>query len=177
MLRQVLHRVLADRAAIIVTHNVLDALVLAQRVIVVDHGHVVESGPTRDVLKSPRTPFTARIAGLNMITGEASGTGVEHQSGLFIEGLGATGITPGTTAIAVFSPSAVSVFRQPPHGSPRNVLPVTITELEPRDEQVRIRADDLIADVTAPVVAELDLTPGTRVFFSIKASAVTIYSI
>ncbi|MBA2455344.1 MAG: ATP-binding cassette domain-containing protein [Nocardioidaceae bacterium] len=177
MLRQVLHRVLADRAAIIVTHNVLDALVLAQRVIVVDHGHVVESGPTRDVLRSPRTPFTARIAGLNMITGEASGTGVEHQSGLFIEGLGATGITPGTTAIAVFSPSAVSVFRQPPHGSPRNVLPVTITELEPRDEQVRIRADDLTADVTAPVVAELDLTPGTRVFFSIKASAVTIYSI
>ena len=178
MLRQVLRRVLTDRAAIIVTHSVLDALILADRVIVVDDGRIVESGPTREVLKHPRTAFTARIAGLNMIMGRAFGSGgVRQHDGQFVEGLAASHIAPDTPAIAVFSPAAVSIFRQNPHGSPRNVLAVTITELEPRDEQVRVRADELSADVTAPVVAELDLRPGTRVFFSIKASAVAVYPI
>jgi molybdate transport system ATP-binding protein len=79
--------------------------------------------------------------------------------------------------VAVFSPSAVSVFRERPHGSPRNVLPVTVTGLEPRDELARVRADDLSADVTSPAVAELDLAPGAAVYFSIKASAVTVYAI
>ncbi|MGI8613412.1 MAG: sulfate/molybdate ABC transporter ATP-binding protein [Nocardioidaceae bacterium] len=177
MLRQVLHRVLADRAAIIVTHEVLDALVLAQRVVVVDAGRVVESGPTREVLEHPRTPFTARIAGLNLVSGTALNAGVRQPNGQLIEGLPPPHLAPGTPAIAVFSPGAVSVFKERPNGSPRNVLPVTITELEPRDEQVRIRAAGLSADVTAPVVAELGLTPGTPVFFSVKASTVTVYPV
>ena len=86
----------------------------------------------------------------------------------------------GEPAIAVFSPSAVSVYVQNPHGSPRNTFPVTITELEPRDDQIRVRADTnggptLTADVTTPVVGELDLYPGREVFYSIKATAVTVY--
>ena len=176
-LRQVMRRVLTDRAAIIVTHDVLDALVLTQRVVVVDEGRIVESGPTRDVLRQPRTAFTARIAGLNMLTGIAHGAGVLEQSGRVIEGLGATSLSPGTPAIAVFSPGAVSIFRQRPHGSPRNVLPVTVTGLEPRGEQIRIRSDELSADVTATAVAELDLAPGAAVYFSVKASAVTVYPV
>jgi molybdate transport system ATP-binding protein len=177
MLRQVLRRVLAERSAIIVTHDVLDALVLAQRVVVVDKGRIVESGPTRDVLKHPRTPFTARIAGLNMVAGHADGSAVRQADGQVIEGISSTHLAAGTAAIAVFSPSAVAIFTDPPHGSPRNVIAVTITELEPRDELIRVRADDLSADVTAPAVAELDLTPGRRVFFAVKASGVAIYEI
>jgi molybdate transport system ATP-binding protein len=176
-LRQVIRRVLADRAAVIVTHDALDALVLATRVLVVDGGRVVESGPTREVLKRPRTAFTARVAGLNMVTGVAQGAGVREASGRVIEGMGAGSLPAGAPAVAVFSPSAVSVFRERPHGSPRNVLPVTVTGLEPRDELARVRADDLSADVTSPAVAELDLAPGAAVYFSIKASAVTVYAI
>jgi molybdate transport system ATP-binding protein len=176
-LRQVIRRVLADRAAIIVTHDALDALVLAARVLVVDGGRIVESGPTREVLRRPRTAFTARVAGLNMVTGVAEGAGVRESSGRVIEGMGAGSLPAGTSAVAVFSPSAVSVFRERPHGSPRNVLPVTVTGLEPRGELARIRADDLSADVTSPAVAELDLAPGAEVYFSIKASAVTVYGI
>jgi molybdate transport system ATP-binding protein len=176
-LRQVIRQVLTDKAAIIVTHDVLDALVLASRVVVVDDGRIVEEGPTRDVFEHPRTAFTARIAGLNMVIGTADGTGVRAPTGRVIEGIPTTSISSGTPAIAVFSPVAVSVFRQRPQGSPRNVLAVTVTGLEPRGEQVRIRADELSADVTSPVVAELDLAPGAEVYFSIKASAVTVYKI
>ena len=179
-LRRVLRQVLTDRAAIIVTHDLLDALVLAQRVVIMDEGKIVESGPTAEVIRHPRTAFTARIAGLNMITGTAEDRGVRQQDGHLVEGISSTGSDPGEPAIAVFSPNAVSVFTEPPHGSPRNVIPVLITELEPRDDLVRVRAETrssqaLTADVTVSAVSELDLYPGSSVFFSVKASAVTIY--
>ena len=180
LLRRVLRRVLADRAAIIVTHDLLDALLLADRVLVVDHGRIVESGPTQDVIQHPRTPFTARIAGLNLIDGTAVADGVRDAHGVHIQGVSRTATAPGERAIAVFSPTAVAVYDELPHGSPRNTFAVTVTELEPRDAQVRVRARDrtgrtLLADVTAPTVGDLDLYPGREVYFTVKATAVTLY--
>ena len=180
LLRRMLRRVLTDRAAVIVTHDLLDALLLAQRVIVLDHGRVVESGPTAEVIKHPRTPFTARIAGLNMVLGQTEDRGVRGPDGTFVEGIFRAEMGPGEPAIAVFSPSAVAVYEEPFHGSPRNTIPVSITELEPRDDQVRVRAytpsgQPLVADVTAPAVGELDLYPGKACTYAVKATAVTIY--
>lgn len=180
LLRRTLRRVLADRTAVIVTHDLLDALLLADRVVVLDHGRVVESGPTADVIRHPRTQFTARIAGLNMVTGTAEHSGVRTTEGEIVAGSARTEIRPGEQAIAVFSPSAVAIYPEPPRGSPRNTFPVTISELEPRDAQIRIRshtANDriLVADVSAPVVGEFDLYPGKRAYFVVKAAAVTVY--
>ena len=175
MLRQMLRRVLANRSVVIVTHDVLDALLLADRVVVVEDGRVVEEGPTAQVLARPRSDFAARIAGLNMVRGTLEGRGVRAADGLLVEGLAEEPIRPGEDAVAVFRPSAVGVYRQPPGGSPRNVLDVTITDLEPRGDQVRIRSGQLSADVTAAAVADLDLAPQTPVLFAVKASEVAIY--
>jgi molybdate transport system ATP-binding protein len=174
-LRQMLRRVLQDRSVVIVTHDVLDALLLSSRLVVIDHGHVVEEGPTMQVLARPRNPFTARIAGLNMVRGNVDGHGVRNADGLVVEGLAGHELAQGEPAVAVFRPSAVAVYRHPPGGSPRNAFPVTVTDLEPHGEQVRVRTDALSAEVTAPAVAELDLIPGTQVVFSVKASEVAIY--
>ncbi|WP_375424921.1 sulfate/molybdate ABC transporter ATP-binding protein [uncultured Friedmanniella sp.] len=180
VLRRTLRRVLAGRAAVLVTHDLLDAVLLADRVVVLDAGRVVEAGPTADVIRHPRTPFTARIAGLNLVTGTAEGQGVRSGGGVLVEGRARTDLGPGGAAIAVFPPSAVAVFPELPHGSPRNSFAVTVAELEPRDEQVRVRARTatgqvLLADVTAPVVGELDLYPGGTAYFLVKATAVTLY--
>ncbi|MGH3314630.1 MAG: sulfate/molybdate ABC transporter ATP-binding protein [Nocardioidaceae bacterium] len=174
-LRQMLRRVLRDRSAVIVTHDVLDALLLSSRLVVVDQGHIVEEGPTTQVLARPRNPFTARIAGLNMVRGTIHGHGVRNSDGLVVEGLAGHELDQGEPAVAVFRPSAVAVYRHPPGGSPRNAFPVTITDLEPHGEQVRVRTAVLSAEVTAPAVAELDLVPGEEVVFSVKASEVAIY--
>ncbi len=64
---------LADRTAIIVTHDVLDAALLADRVIVMDHGRIVEHGATTEVLTRPRSRFGASIAGLNLLRGSRGG--------------------------------------------------------------------------------------------------------
>ncbi|MEP6814891.1 MAG: ATP-binding cassette domain-containing protein [Marmoricola sp.] len=174
-LRQMLRRVLTDRPVVIVTHDVLDALLLADRVVVVEHGQVVEDGPTAEVLARPRSGFAARIAGLNMVRGTLVGHGVRTSDGLLIEGLAEEPVEQGQAALAVFRPSAVGVYRQPPGGSPRNVISVTVTELEPHGDQIRVRTAGLSADVTAAAVADLDLAPHTPVLFAVKANEVAIY--
>jgi ABC-type sulfate/molybdate transport systems ATPase subunit len=57
-MRRLLAEVLVDRTVVIVTHDPLDALALADRVIVLGEGRIVEQGRTRDVLLNPQTDFT-----------------------------------------------------------------------------------------------------------------------
>ncbi|GAA1157281.1 sulfate/molybdate ABC transporter ATP-binding protein [Nocardioides aquiterrae] len=170
-LRQTLRRVLADRTVVLVTHDVLDALLLADRVVVMENGRVVEAGPTTDVLERPRSGFTARIAGLNLVSGPWRDGAVAGVRGIAAD----DAPVEGEPAVAVFRPSAVSVFREAPGGSPRNSFPVTVTELEPHGDQVRVRAGHLAADVTVQSAAELDLAPGARAVFAVKASEVAVY--
>ncbi len=191
-LRQLLRKVLRDtgRTALLVTHDLIDALSLADRVIVLDAGRIVEDGPTRTVLSQPRSPFAARIAGVNLITGSAESHGLLTPDGLRIQGLLDPTCTTGQPAVAVFSPAAVAVHVAPPTGSPRNHLAVTVTELEPRGELIRVHATGIIggssggrtggstgllADITAGAAADLDLVPGKPVHYAIKATEVQIY--
>ncbi|WP_200175211.1 sulfate/molybdate ABC transporter ATP-binding protein [Tomitella cavernea] len=100
--RSMLRRVLHDRAAatggrsaaIIVTHDLVDALTLADRIVVLDNGSVVDDGPVERVLRSPRSPFAADLAGTNMVSGhavdavdaasESAGTGAAGHGGGWI---------------------------------------------------------------------------------------------
>src|SRR6185503_10822248 len=96
--------VLADRTAIVVTHDPLDALVLADRVVVLESGRVVEDGPSRDVLSRPRSAFAGRLAGLNLVRGTWR-DGAVRSPWLVVHGL-VEGDEPtdGEPAIAAFRP-------------------------------------------------------------------------
>lgn len=184
-LRHLLREVLADRTVVIATHDVLDALLLADRVVVLDGGRVVEQGPTREVLSRPRSGFAARIAGLNIASGTWSSaddavratTGDLVHGRLHDDGGGTDRAAPttGTPMVAAFRPSAVSVFPARATGSPRNSWPVTVTALEPRGDLVRVRADRLSADITPQAAADLAITPGDPVWFTVKATEVDLY--
>jgi molybdate transport system ATP-binding protein len=182
--RKVLRRVLArdGRSAVMITHDVLDVLTLADRVLILESGKVAESGSTTTVLATPRSRFGARFAGVNLITGSADANGV------LTTGWGTawhcnvgSDVVAGKPAVALFSPAAVAVYRDKPHGSPRNTLAVTVAELDSRGPAIRVRAEDqpdgapgLAADITADAAAELRLAPGDRVYFSVKAQEVTL---
>lgn len=174
LMRRLLKNVLADRNAIIITHDVLDALMLADTVVVIENGHITDSGAVRDVLATPRSSFAAGLAGLNLLTGTARAGGIETAYG-FIAGGGSDAPAPGEPAAAAFAPSAVSVYLAPPHGSPRNVLSATVTDLEPHGDAIRVRAGELAADITPAALADLGLAPGMQAFFVLKATAVTLY--
>ncbi|MFD6139966.1 sulfate/molybdate ABC transporter ATP-binding protein [Promicromonospora sp. NPDC060271] len=184
-LRHLLREVLREQTVVIATHDVLDALLLADRVVVLDGGRVVEQGPTREVLSRPRSAFAARIAGLNIVTGAWSDEdgGVRAATGDLVQGRphddgGGTERTlpaTGTPMIAAFRPTAVSVFPARAAGSPRNSWPVTVTALEPHGDLVRVRAGSLSADITPQAAADLALAPGDSVWLTVKATEVDLY--
>ena len=183
-LRQLLRTVLRDtgRTALLVTHDLIDALSLADRVIVMEAGRIVEDGPTRAVLSQPRSAFAARIAGIDLVAGIAHQGGLLTSGGWQIHGILDPACLPGQDVVAVFRPAAVAVHLADPTGSPRNHFRVTVTELEPRGELIRVHAGDmrgmtggLVADITAASAADLELVPGLQVFFAIKATEVAIY--
>jgi len=152
------------------------SLLLADRVAVLQDGRVVEKGRTTEVLSRPRSSFAARLAGLNLVVGVWRDGCVETPDGLRVQGQIEDGpLSGGEAAIATFRPSAVAVYRDPVEGSPRNSLGVTISELEPLADLVRVHAGALHADVTVQAAAALDLVPGLAVFFSVKATEVSVY--
>ncbi len=175
-LRQLLRRVLRDgsRSAVLVTHDVLDAVVLADRIAVLEGGRLVELGPVRDVLTTPRSGFTARLAGINLLVGIATVDGLTTSDGRTVVGR-REGADTGEAAVAVFPPGAVAVFREAPRGSPRNSLGVVVGELEPRGDVVRVHTvDGLAADITLASVADLGVQPGDELVFSVKATEVRV---
>jgi molybdate transport system ATP-binding protein len=128
----------------------------------------------------PRSRFAAGLAGLNLVSGTLAGHGLLAGD---LEIYGQHDELPGQLpagepGVAVFPPSAVSVFLTEAHGSPRNSFAVTVTDLEPHGDRIRVRAGQggqLSADVTPEAAADLGLVPGMLVYFVVKAAAVSIY--
>ena len=184
--RALLRRTLrdGDRTAVLVTHSALDALVLADRVVVLTDGRVVEEGPAREVLARPCSPFAARVAGLDLVPGTACAEGLKTDDGFVVVGHAETTVD-GEPAVAVFPPAAVAVFAGHPHGSPRNVVPVRLAAVEPHGDLVRLRArrhetgpawaDGLAADVTPGALVDLPVEPGAELWFAVKAAEVAIH--
>lgn len=173
-IRRTLLRVLKERTAIIVTHDILDALTLADRVVVLSHGRIVEQGPTRATLERPRTAFAAGLAALNLLTGIRTARGMTTDAGAEIVGTGDTDAAPGSRVAATVRPSAVRVTTTPNEDGGNRLLG-TILDLEPRGDIIRVRSDAISADLTPAAVADAQLTTGMRVAFSFSPDAVTVY--
>ncbi|MBB2921952.1 sulfate/molybdate ABC transporter ATP-binding protein [Cellulomonas cellasea] len=179
LVRQLLREQVArtGTTTVLVTHDVLDAVVLADRVLVLDAGHAVHHGPTGAVLAAPRDPFTAALAGVNLVVGTGERGGVRAPDGRLLRGTDP--VPDGVPAAAVFAPAAVSVHtEEPAHASPRNLWPTTVVALEPRGAAVGVRTSgrpEVVADVTAASVAELGLRPGVTVWLSVKATEVGVH--
>jgi len=142
-----------DGITLLVTHEAIDALTLADVVWVLDGGRLVQVGPPREVAARPLTRHVARLVGLNVLT----------DGDRFLS----------------FSPSAVTVSPRQPEGSARHRWPGTVTSLAPHGDAVRLLVTgehDLLADVTPAAVAELALAPGREVWLSVKETAVRSYA-
>ncbi|QYC41527.1 Sulfate/thiosulfate import ATP-binding protein CysA [Nonomuraea coxensis DSM 45129] len=174
-IRSQLRRHLADfaGATVLVTHDPLDAMVLADRLVVIEHGAIVQQGPPAEVARRPRTDYVARLVGLNLYRGVADGALVTvgelplHTSG-HLDG----------PAFVAFPPSAVALYRSRPDGSPRNLWQATIGGIERHGDNMRVHLDGPVtafADITPAAVADLDLTPGRRVWASVKATETHAY--
>ncbi|MBG6217311.1 molybdate transport system ATP-binding protein [Arthrobacter sp. CAN_A6] len=173
-LRRMLKRVLREQTAVIVTHDILDAFTLADRVMVLDAGKIVEQGLTREVLERPQSRFTADLAGLNVLSGVLTARGVRTDSGKDIA-TSTPGIPLHAAVVAAVRPSAVRVSLVRPAATDGTNLPGVVLDVEPHRGLVRVRAGDFAADITPAAAADLDLAPGNSVWFAFDATDVTVY--
>jgi molybdate transport system ATP-binding protein len=173
-IRRTLLRVLSERTAVIVTHDILDALTLSDRVIVLGEGRVIESGPTRSTLERPRTAFTAGLAALNLLLGIRTPTGMTTDAGADIVTALATDAAVGERVVAIIRPSAVTVSVGAPRAA-ENMIDGEILDLEPRGDVIRVRSDAIAADLSPGAVADAQLSTGSRVTFGFPAGAVAIH--
>ncbi|MPV36034.1 ABC transporter ATP-binding protein [Georgenia subflava] len=199
-MRQLLREVLrgTGRSAVLVTHDLLDVLAVADAVVVLEEGRVAEHGPALEVLTRPRSRFAAALAGTNLVAGTLTGTGPDaavltghvprgrgvppgadragtdrHPStALVLHGLADPACRPGSAVAATFSPRSVAVHRHAPGGSPRNTLAVTVTTLEQQGELVRVRA----ATPTGQVLAA-DITPASVASLALAPGQPVVYAV
>ncbi|MEU6000682.1 ABC transporter permease [Streptomyces sp. NPDC047197] len=162
---------------LIVTHDPVEAVSLADRVLVLDQGIALQDEAPAEVTRHPRSPWVARMLGRNAWPGTAGPEGLALPGGGTL--VVADPLPPGTEALAIIAPEAVSVHRDRPTGSPRNVWPGTIREITTSGSRLRLlitssRAPDLVAEITPQAAAELGLSDGAPVWTSVKATEVTV---
>ncbi|WP_458339538.1 TOBE domain-containing protein [Geodermatophilus marinus] len=150
-------------------------MALADRVVVVEDGRVVQEGTPAEVSRHPRTDYVARLVGLSLLPGTAEGTGVRLDGG----GRVAVAEAASGPVFVAVRPESVALYLARPEGSPRNVWPARLVSATPHGATVRCELDGevpLVADVTATAFAELGLAPGVAVWATVKASEVAVYA-
>ena len=168
------HLATFDGVRLLVTHDPVDAYALADRIVILEEGRVVQTGTLADVTARPRSRYIADLIGVNLFSGTgADGTVTTASGGRLVPADRVDG-----DAFAIIQPHAVALYREAPHGSPRNVWAVTVADIDRRADRVRIRLDGsvpLVAEITPAALEALALRPGDPVWASVKATEITTY--
>ena len=158
---------------LLITHDPAEAFLLADEIHVIEHGLVTQTGTADDIRLRPRTRYAADLAGSNLLSGTASGGEVDtgtmalHIADHEVEG----------PVLVTIHPTAISVHREQPQGSPRNSWPTTVDRLEHLGERVRFRAGEplpLTVEVTRAATDDLGLAQGSRVWIALKATEIGV---
>lgn len=164
-----------EAVAVLVTHDPLDAMVLADRLVVIEQGTIVQEGTPADIARHPRTDYIAQLVGLNLYKGRSDGHTVTLDTGPTIT---TTEDLQGEVFVA-FPPSGVTLYGdRPTTPSARNLWHCEVAGLETHGDQIRVDLTGelpLTADLTTVAAAELDLHQGAPVWATVKATQTHAY--
>jgi len=166
--------------SLVVTHDPLEAMVLTDRLLVIEDGRVVQQGTPAEVARRPASQYVARLVGLNLYRGVLGPDAVTLEGGAgVLHAAAGVGVAVGGRVLLALRPSAISLHTERPrHASPRNVWPGTVTGVELLTDRVRVQvagSPPALVDVTPDAVAELDLAAGSPVWLSAKATEIECY--
>ncbi|TME44392.1 MAG: ABC transporter ATP-binding protein [Chloroflexi bacterium] len=175
-LRRDLKRHLASFSGLrlVVTHDPVEAAALADRLVVIEQGRLVQTGTPAEVTERPRSQYVADLVGVNLLRGRAEHGSVRLAAGPVVVAAGAAS----GEVFVVVHPRAVALHRQRPEGSPRNIWPGRANGIEVIGDRVRVRVDGdvrVVAEVTTTALTELALHEGGNVWLSFKATDVGVY--
>jgi molybdate transport system ATP-binding protein len=168
------HLATFDGARLLVTHDPLEAMVLADRVVILEEGGITQQGRPGEIAARPRSPYAADLVGVNLLRGRAGGGGVALDTGgrLVVAGPASGEV------LVVIHPRAVALHRARPRGTPRNVWAGTIDGVDPEGDRVRVRVAGpvpVVAEITRSALTELELTEGDEVWVAVKATEIVTY--
>jgi molybdate transport system ATP-binding protein len=176
-LRQLLEE--ARVPVLLVTHDRMEALALGDRVVVLNNGHVCQSGPIQEVFHKPTDPMVARIVGIDTIQ---PATVVQTQDGLATVRIGETKLVAlaetihtADVYVCIYAEDVILERTGTAQSSARNHLPGRVESLERVGPLVRVRLDcgfPLLALITRQACAEMGLQPGETVTALVKAPAI-----
>jgi len=174
--RRELSRQLHDFSGVrlLVTHDPLEAIALADEVVILEAGRITQRGTPEEVTARPRSRFVADLAGVNLLRGTGRDDHVELESGATV----AAPEAGDGDVFAVIHPRAVALYLTRPEGTPRNVWRAKAEDLDLQGERVRVRLSGsvpLVAEVTPSAVRELGLDRGAEVWASVKATEIAVY--
>ncbi len=161
---------------LVITHDPLEAFLLADVIYIIEGGHITQSGTAEDIRLRPKTRYVADLAGANLVRGLARDGEVEVDGQtLHIADLDVSG-----AVLATVHARAIALHRTQPEGSPRNTWRTSVERLEHYGDRVRVQTGGpvpLAVEVTPGAVAALDLETGGEVWVSIKATEIGVQSL
>jgi molybdate transport system ATP-binding protein len=175
--RRDLHQHLAsvDAMRVIVTHDPIDAYVLAKQVAVIENGRIVQAGTLTEIAAHPRSRYVGDLVGVNLVTGDVHDGALHTASGAVVVVADALS----GPSFAVIRPHSISLTREVPVGtSSRNVFTAIVADLDRLGDRVRVTLDGsipLTAEITAAALDALELRPGDRVHAAVKATDIDVY--
>jgi molybdopterin-binding protein len=190
-LRAVLRRITSafSGVCVLVAHDPIDALSLADRIVVLERGEVSQAGTPAELRAAPATSYVADLVGVNLLAGTLepidAGTMALRTSGggtVIVATSAAPPAASGAAAaasdvMATISPSDVALHLRRPEGSPRNVFRGAVEEVAIVGDRARVRLatePPLVAEITRGSAERLGLEPGLEVFASCKAVEVRL---
>jgi molybdopterin-binding protein len=172
-----------DGVCLMVTHDPVDAITLADRILVLDHGDVAQDAPPAEVTRAPRSAWVARMFGRNAYPGVTTRGGIALSGTtelIAAELIAAKPLPAGRAALAVVDPEDVALFRDRPAGSPRNCWRGTVRDLAPVGTRLRVTVAGepaIVAEITSAAALEMGLAEGAGVWVSVKATKVTLTAV
>ncbi len=160
-------------ARVLVTHDPVDALTLADQIVILEQGEIAQVGPPSEIVARPQSSYVADLVGVNLFHGIATGGVVRLESGA---GLTIPDEHDGAV-LAVIAPRAVVLHRTEPAGTARNVWAGTVSGMERFGDRVRVRIVGnvpIVAEVTPAAVAALQLRDGDAIWAAVKATEIDV---
>jgi molybdate transport system ATP-binding protein len=176
LVRRDLRRHLADFEGIrvLVTHDPVDVYALADRVAILDHGRIAQTGTLAEITAHPRSRYVAELIGTNLIAGTIGPDGLVTAGGTTVAVVADfTG-----SAFAIVRPQSITLARTLADTSARNTFTGTIDDIDRLGDRVRVGVDGplhLTAEITTSALDNLHLRPGDTVHATVKATDIDTY--
>jgi iron(III) transport system ATP-binding protein len=164
---------------VMVTHDQEEALTMADRIVVMNHGVIEQVGTPLEVYGEPRTAFVADFIGsMNFLPGQVTATGA--QLGELALACATTGFAPGSAVTVAIRPEDIVV--QDVREGDANAFRVEVVWMEFLGSYVRARlkapqidAAELAADLSVNAVRRLGIAEGRSLLVRLPPERLRVY--